>query len=207
MQTLIPYRGITSCSPPTNLYWFNPVAILLDELLAGATISLPADINSTLNLVKITSNLVYGFFITGVVLNFVSVFLTPLALYSRWISLPLAIFTFLAALLTTAAAVIATVLWTIFRNVVTSQPGLNIKAELGAQMFAFMWIGAVFSIVGWIIQMCLGCCAASRRDVRTGRRRGDRRAYREEGLMAVEVKGRSGRQRWWRRRVGLGAES
>jgi len=29
--------GITSCSKPKTLYWFNPVEILLNELLAGAT--------------------------------------------------------------------------------------------------------------------------------------------------------------------------
>ena len=30
-------RGITACSKPVVLYWFNPVQILLDELLEGAT--------------------------------------------------------------------------------------------------------------------------------------------------------------------------
>lgn len=29
--------GITECSPTKTLYWFNPVAILLSQLLAGAT--------------------------------------------------------------------------------------------------------------------------------------------------------------------------
>lgn len=29
--------GITYCSTPRKLYWFNPVEILLNELLAGAT--------------------------------------------------------------------------------------------------------------------------------------------------------------------------
>jgi len=29
--------GVQRCSKPQNLYWFNPVEILLDELLAGAT--------------------------------------------------------------------------------------------------------------------------------------------------------------------------
>lgn len=29
--------GITDCSHPKSLYWFNPVAILLNELLSGAT--------------------------------------------------------------------------------------------------------------------------------------------------------------------------
>lgn len=30
-------EGITDCSPTQALYWFNPVEILLNELLAGAT--------------------------------------------------------------------------------------------------------------------------------------------------------------------------
>lgn len=30
-------QGITGCSKPKTLYWFNPVRIILDELLAGAT--------------------------------------------------------------------------------------------------------------------------------------------------------------------------
>lgn len=30
-------QGVTFCSKPTNLYWFNPVAILRNELLAGAS--------------------------------------------------------------------------------------------------------------------------------------------------------------------------
>lgn len=34
-------EGITDCSTPKVAYWFNPVQILLNELLAGATSSLP----------------------------------------------------------------------------------------------------------------------------------------------------------------------
>ena len=36
-------QGITSCSKPTFFYWFNPVQILLEELLDGASgmLSLP----------------------------------------------------------------------------------------------------------------------------------------------------------------------
>lgn len=30
-------RGVTFCSKPKTLYWFNPVEIILNELLAGAT--------------------------------------------------------------------------------------------------------------------------------------------------------------------------
>jgi hypothetical protein len=159
------------------MYWFDPVAILLNELLAGATIALPAEINTTLNLVKLASHLMFGFFITGMCMNFVSIFITPVVLYSRWWSLPTAIWTFIAALLTSAATTIATVMFVIFRNVITSQAGLDISASLGTDMFAFMWTGAAFSIFGFIIHLCLGCCCASRRDVVTGRRRGNGAAY------------------------------
>jgi uncharacterized BrkB/YihY/UPF0761 family membrane protein len=119
----------------------------------------------------------FGCFLTGVCMNFVSIFITPVALYSRWWSFPIAIWTFIAALLTVAATIIATVLFTIFRNVITSQAGLNIGAALGTDMFVFMWIGATFSILGFGVHLSLSCCCASRRDVRTGRRKGAKAAY------------------------------
>lgn len=126
-------------------------------------------------------------------MNFVSIFLAVLALRSRWWSLPLAIWTFIAALLTTAASVIATVMALVFRNVATSQSALNIGADIGVQMFAFMWIGAGFSIFGFLCHIGMCCCCASRRDVRTGRRKGRKSAY---GEMAVGEKSAAGGKRF-----------
>lgn len=37
-------EGITSCSKPRTLFWFNPVAVLQSELLAGASSMLPRHI-------------------------------------------------------------------------------------------------------------------------------------------------------------------
>lgn len=190
-------EGITSCSDPQTLYWFNPVETLLNELLSGATIALPAEINNILKLIKIASHIMFGFFLTGVCMNFVSIFLAPITLYSRWWSLPFAIWTFIAALVTTAATIIATVMSIIFRNVATSQSGLNIGASIGTDMFAFMWIASAFSIFGWLVHLSLSCCCASRRDVRTGRRRGRRSAYGDAGSDEKKRATRSGR-RWAR---------
>ncbi len=64
---------------------------------------------------------------------------------------------------------------------ITSQPGLNIGAGLGTQMFVFMWIATACAVSGWLVQLGLGCCCASRRDVGTGRRRGRRSAYGDVG--------------------------
>ncbi|KAE8453081.1 hypothetical protein EG329_012268 [Mollisiaceae sp. DMI_Dod_QoI] len=170
-------EGITFCSKPKALYWFNPVDVLLNELLSGATIALPAQINNILNLIKIASHVMFGFFLTGICMSFVSIFLAPITLYSRWWSLPLAIWAFIAALVTTAATIIGTVMSIIFKNVATSQAGLNIGADIGVDMFAFMWIASAFSIFGWLAHLCLCCCCASRRDIRTGRKKGRQSAY------------------------------
>jgi len=170
-------QGVTHCSKPRTLYWFNPVQILRNELLAGAAIALPANINDILNLIKIASQVMFGLFLTGACLSTVLIFLTPLSVYSRWAAFPIAIFTFLTALFTTAASIIATVMFVIFRNVIGSVAEINIGASIGNKMFAFMWVASAFSILAWLIQTGLCCCCASRRDVKTGRKRGNEKAY------------------------------
>jgi hypothetical protein len=185
------------------MYWFNPVEIILNELLAGATIALPSSVVSTLSLVKTASNVMFGFFITGIILAFFCIFVTHLAIYSRWWSLPLSILTFITALLVVTASIIATVMFSIFKNVLTSQPGLNIGAQLGLQMMIFMWIGAGGSLIGFVIQLGMSCCCASRRDVETGKRMGSEHAYGNVSPVPVEEKKSEGRRRWIGRKKPL----
>ncbi|OCL14282.1 hypothetical protein AOQ84DRAFT_309194 [Glonium stellatum] len=170
-------EGVTHCSKPRVLYWFNPVQILRNELLAGASIALPANINDILNLIKIASEVMFGLFLTGACLSTILIFLTPLSVYSRWAAFPIAIFTFLTALFTTTASIIATVMFVIFRNVIGSVAEVNIGAAIGNKMFAFMWVASAFSIFAWLIQTGLCCCCTSRRDVKTGRKKGNEKAY------------------------------
>jgi len=87
------------------------------------------------------------------------------------------IFTFLAALFITAASVIATVMFIIMRNVLQSYTEVNIGAEVGTTMYALMWVGSAFAIFAFVIQLCLTCCCASRRDVKKGKKRGSKKAY------------------------------
>jgi hypothetical protein len=123
-------------------------------------------------------------------MTFVSVFVTPVVLMSRWWSLAIAVWTFVAALFTVAATVIATAMFIIFKNVITSQQALNIGASIGTQMFAFMWIAAGFNLLGFGIHLGLTCCCASTRDVRTRRRTGSKKAYRDGVVDLDEKKGR-----------------
>jgi len=89
-------RGITYCSPPETLYWFNPVAVLLNELLAGATITLPSQVIDILAILRIASQIMFGFFLTGCVMAFLLIFVSLPAVYSRWLSLPITLLSFIA---------------------------------------------------------------------------------------------------------------
>ncbi|KAF1839223.1 integral membrane protein [Decorospora gaudefroyi] len=174
-------QGVTFCSEPETLYWFNPVEILRNQLLAGASINLPADINDILDLIKLVSNWMFGLFLTGTVLSFVLIFVMPISIYTRWLTLVVAILAFLNAIFVTVGSVIATVMFIIFRNTIGSVAELNISAEIGTTMFAFMWVASAFAIFAWLVQMGLCCCCASRRDVKKGRKRGNEKAYHMDG--------------------------
>ncbi|KAN0117743.1 SUR7/PalI family domain containing protein [Hyaloscypha variabilis] len=148
-------EGITDCSKPQNLWWFNPVAIIMSELLYGATIALPSEITTILKLIHIVSNLMFSFFLLSILTSFLLIFLSPLVLLSVWYSYHFVTFAFISALLTFAGSTTATVMYVIFQKVITSQKELNIGAKLGPRMFAFMWLGTVFSIAGWAVHLHL----------------------------------------------------
>jgi hypothetical protein len=144
----------------------------------------------------------FGLFLTGTCLTFVLIFLMPLSVFTRWLALPVAIFAFLNALVVTVASVIATVMFIIFRDTITKQAELNIGAEIGTTLFVFMWIASAFTIFAWLVQMGLCCCCASRRDVKTGRKRGSEKAYHSEAAGVQPVAGTKigEKRRFWQRR-------
>lgn len=162
--------GITYCSHPTTLYWFNPVEILMNELLSGATIALPTQIITILDILRLTSQIMFGFFLTAAVLAFLMIFLSPLAVSSRWWSLPLAIASFLEMMLILAASIVGTAISVAFKYAAEAQKELNIHAEVGVRMFVFMWLATGFSIWAFAVHSGMGCCCTSKRDLKIGRR-------------------------------------
>lgn len=192
-------EGVTFCSKPTTLYWFNPVEILRNELLAGASINLPANINDILDLIHLVSNWMFGLFLTGTVLSFVLIFVMPISIYTRWLTLPVAILAFLNALFVTVASVIATVMFVIFRNTITGVSELNIGAEIGKTLFAFMWVASAFAIFAWLVQTGLCCCCASRRDVKKGKKRGSEEAYQMQSTGGTTEKAQKKKHQFWKR--------
>lgn len=132
----------------------------------------------------------FGLYLAGICLSFVMIFLVPLSVFTRWATLPIMIFTFLAALCTTVATVIATVLFIIAQRAATSVSEINIGASIGVEMFAFMWIGAGTAVLAWLIMLGQCCCCASRRDVKRGKKRGSKKAWRDGETPVVNEKKR-----------------
>lgn len=166
------YSGITYCSTPTTSFWFNPVDVLLNELLAGASVALPNEVNSILTILRLASHIMFGFFLAAVLLNFVLMLVAPVVIYSRWWSLPFSIFSFIATLLVLVASALGTAMSFVFKYAMNSQPDLNIQADIGLKMLVFMWIATGCTIISFIIHVGLCCCCTSRRDVKTGRKGG-----------------------------------
>ncbi|KIW17757.1 hypothetical protein PV08_04952 [Exophiala spinifera] len=188
-------EGITYCSPTETLYWFNPVEIILDELLAGASITLPTEVVDVLNLVKLASRWMFVCFLIGTVVSFLCVFVAPLGFSNRrprWQhkarriflrQLPVTVLTFAALLFTAAGSVIATVMFAIFQDKFSGAEDLNIHAHMGKPMLAFMWVATGFNLVGFLMQIgtCCGVCCC------TGRRRAERKSRRAGAGVASPV--------------------
>ena len=168
--------GFTYFSPPRALYWFDPVSILSNELLRGATIAVPKEVISTLQIVRLASHWMFASFLTGAVLTCLCVIFAPLAFSYQprsshrtkrtiWRSLPITILSSGAAVFTIGATLIATVMFLIFQRKLAGAEDLNITAELGKPMLAFMWIGSGLNSIGWAMQMgtyCGICCYTCR---------------------------------------------
>ncbi|RFU27795.1 hypothetical protein B7463_g8536, partial [Scytalidium lignicola] len=163
-------EGITHCSHPKSLFWFNPVAILLSELLSGATIALPSQINTILHLLRVTSEIMFSFFLTSICGCFLLLFISPLTLspsashIHRFLNLLINVLLTIVTVMVFVASIIGTVMAVVFQKVITSQPGLNIGAELGVRMLAFMWIATAGILGAWLIHLGMSCCCTGRRN-------------------------------------------
>ncbi|KAI1182119.1 SUR7/PalI family-domain-containing protein [Nemania serpens] len=161
-------EGIAYCSKPNASFWFNPVEILLNELLAGASIALPSEINDILNILRIASHIMFGFFLGGVILDAILLVTSPIVLYSRWWSLLIGIISGTAAILVLVAASLSAAISYIFQAALNSQPDLGVSASVGTKMLAFEFTAAGLTVLAAIIHATLGCCCTSRRDMRMG---------------------------------------
>ncbi|MCJ1379063.1 hypothetical protein MMC17_002163 [Xylographa soralifera] len=205
--------GITACSRPALMYWFNPVQIILDELLNGKqgpsptspaptpqtnknTVTLPEDVSNYLTVIRAASHVMFAMFFASTFTSFLLIFLCPLAVYSRLVSIPIALFALISGLMTFIAAGISTGMWLILKkDILANAADINIVPSIGTRLFILMWIAAGCSLFAALGQVGMMCCGTSRRDIKTGRRPVGRKA-RNEGSVPVE-ENPALRRRWW----------
>jgi hypothetical protein len=129
---------------------------------------LPNEVNTILNLLKLGQQAMFGFFMTGIILNFLLLLATPLVLRSRLWSIPVSIVGGISGTFITAAAIIASIMSLGAKFALTKQEELNIRADIGVQMFAFMWIAAGLTDLAFLIHAAMGCfCHIHRQEVVT----------------------------------------
>lgn len=151
-------EGVTYCSEPRTLYWFNPVEVLVSELLAGATIALPSEVITILELLRLGSQLMFAFFMAATVVNFVLLLASPLVMRTRWFTVVVTLLAAASGILVTVAAIIATVISVAAKVALTAVDELNIRADIGIKMFVFMWIAAICTDLAFILHAAMGCC-------------------------------------------------
>ena len=151
-------RGIVYCSPPRAGFWFNPVQVLMDELLAGAQIALPGEVLTVLDLLRLGSKVMFGLFIAAVVLAFVMVPLTFLVFRSRIWCIPIVILSILTTVCSVGGTVLATVFSLAAKYALTLQSELNITADISPLMIASTWIPALLITTAFFLHSAVGCC-------------------------------------------------
>jgi SUR7/PalI family len=180
-------EGVTDCSKPVALYWFDPVTILQSQLLRGASsmfsfpgfsrvthsgaysslVELPSEVTNYLTILRTASQAMFIGFLIGVIASFVATVLALSAVYSKIWTILLAFLGWCAALAAFLGAGISTGMWTIFSSKLQEYASdITIVPTLGVQMFVFQWVGAGSVILAALIQTMLMCCGTSRRDVR-----------------------------------------
>jgi SUR7/PalI family len=162
------------------------------------TVALPTQVTTYLHILKTASQAMFGLFLTATCLTFILIFLAPIVIYSRWWSFPVSVLLLLSTLCTVIASAIGTAISVIFDRAATSYQELNIQANVGRKMFAFTWFASAFSLLALLFHLGMSCCCASRRDVRTGRRQGSKKAY-GNGNSAANVSEKPGRNLFGRR--------
>jgi hypothetical protein len=161
----LPPRGITYCSTPKRFFWFNPVDVLLSELLAGSTIAIPTQVTQILDLLKLAQQIMFGLFLAAIVIATVLLIAaTPLVPRSRLWSVPAGILALVTAVCATGATVLATVMSVGAKIALTSVDALNISAHIGEPMFAFMWIATICVDMAAIFHVAMACFCAPYRE-------------------------------------------
>ncbi|MCJ1355367.1 MAG: hypothetical protein MMC33_005358 [Icmadophila ericetorum] len=206
-------KGITECSKPKLMFWFNPVQTIISELKKGASVEFASDQNRYVDLIRKASHFTFGAFFATTFSSFLLVFLSPITLRSRLAAVPIALLSFCSGMTTFLAAAVTTAQWAVIHNEIEKNINTVIPT-IGKMAFIFMWVAAACSLFGAFIQLGMCCCCGPRHTTRivevdrTGSRSSSRSSHRRVGRKE-RFEGGAGpngedvhenpalRRRWW----------
>ncbi|KAF2691895.1 hypothetical protein K458DRAFT_325620 [Lentithecium fluviatile CBS 122367] len=151
---------ITFCSERKNYFWWNPVDVW--ELDDSATQKIfPDEMQKGLDAYRKVSRWMFASFIIAFFLTLAEFLIGFTAIFSRWGSFVTTIVSTAQSLFYFSAAVTATAMYgslvAVFESVLKPY---NIKATLGKNMLATLWLGVAFALASgffWLISTC--CCS------------------------------------------------
>lgn len=151
---------ITFCSERKSNFWFNPVDIWKLSDTSAQKI-FPDELQKGLDAYHRVSRWMYASFIITFFLTLGEFLIGFAAIFSRWGSFVTTIVSTAQSLFYFSAAVTATAMYAslvaVFESVLKPY---NIKATMGKQMLATLWLGVAFALASgffWLISTC--CCS------------------------------------------------
>ena len=158
-------------------------------------VNLPPSVTEYLYIIRTASQTMFVLFFASTFTSFLAIFLCPLAVYSRLVSIPIAFFALLSALMTLIGTGISTGMWMVFKHqLIQYAADMHVVPSVGKKMTIFTWIATGCALFAAFGQLGMTCCGTSRRDIKTGRRVG--RKMRSQVAMPVE-ENPALRRRWW----------
>jgi len=142
------------------MYVFNPVTIFNTELLKGQNVTVPQSIQNNLDRLTTASHWMFALYIVAACLLFITCIIGFTALCFFVGSVVSTLVALLALIFTFAASMLATIMFTIYRNAINNTiTTLNVSATLGTTMFALTWTAVVcglLAFLGFLPGLCCG---------------------------------------------------
>ena len=158
-----------SCSRPQAFYWFNPVAILLSEMLNMSSLTMPVRVQTVLKILRVVSGIIFGTYFVGVMLAGLLIVASPLVILTRWLSIPLGLLAAATAMCLFVGSGLAMTMALAYRLAGSAINQINILVTVGKTMFGLVWAATALSFIALVLHAILGFCGPSIRDVRKGK--------------------------------------
>ncbi|PGH02358.1 hypothetical protein GX51_04666 [Blastomyces parvus] len=154
------------CTKRKAKYWFNPIDEWdLEDLVEDGDDDkfLPDSLEKGLRAYEKVAGWMFIAFVVAFVATCVELLVGISAIFSRWGSLIVTIVSAVSSVFLFAAAITATAMYAALTAAInTSLKPYNVRATLGKNMFATLWLAVAFSLASGLFWLFSVCCCSGR---------------------------------------------